>query len=69
MDNKYLEAFEELDKAVMEEVQIRLKTPEDVSQQANEIDNSLHHKEMPRLTLWAYIWENFKKEFKIIFRF
>ena len=48
---------------------IEIKTPEEVSQQANEIDNGLHYKELPRLMLWAYIWENFKKEFKIIFRF
>ena len=47
---------------------IKIKTPEEVSQQANEIDNGLHHKELPRLMLWAYIWENFKKEFKIIFK-
>ena len=47
---------------------IKIKTPEEVSQQANEVDNGLHHKELPRLMLWAYIWENFKKEFKIIFK-
>lgn len=48
---------------------IEIKTPEEMCARANEIDNGLHHKEMPRLTFWAYIWENFKKEFKIIFRF
>lgn len=69
MDKKLLETFEELDKAVMEEAKLRLKTPGETCTRANEIDNGLHHKEQPRLTIWAYIWENFKKEFKIIFRF
>lgn len=48
---------------------IEIKTPEETCARANNIDHGLRHKEQPRLTLWAYIWENFKKEFKIIFRF
>ena len=48
---------------------IRLRTPEETCARANNIDHGLRHKEQPRLTLWAYIWENFKKEFKIVFRF
>lgn len=48
---------------------IKIKTPEEVSARVNEIDNGFHNKEQPRLTIWAYIWENFKKEFKIVFKF
>lgn len=48
---------------------IHIWTREQMCEKANEINHNLKHKELPRLTFWAYIWENFKKEFKIIFRF
>ena len=48
---------------------INIKTPQEMADKANKIDHKLKHKELPRLTFWAYIWENFKKEFKIIFKF
>lgn len=47
---------------------IDIKTPQEMANKANKINHNLSHKEMPRITIWAYIWENFRKEFKIIFR-
>ena len=38
-------------------------------EKANSVDYGLHHKEKPRISFWCYVWENFKKEFKVILRF
>ena len=53
----------------MKETKSRLKSTNEICEEANKINHELHHKGQPRLTIWAYIWDNFKKEFKIIFRF
>jgi hypothetical protein len=42
----------------------RLTTQKELCEKANQIDYGLRHKER-HVTVWAYIWENFKKEFKI----
>ena len=43
---------------------MKLTTPQELCDKANKIDYGLRHKEK-RVTVWAYVWENFKKEFKI----
>ena len=68
MNKKQLEAFVELDKTILQEVEIELKTQKEMSDEANKVNHNLRHKELPRLTFWAYIWENFKKEFRIILK-
>ena len=69
MEKEIFETFEELDNTILENVKLHITTQEEVCKKANKINNGLSHKEQPRLTFFAYVWENFKKEFKLIFRF
>ena len=50
-------------------MKINLTTQQEICDKANKVNYGLKHKEKPRLTFFAYVWENFKKEFKLIFRF
>ncbi len=45
-------------------MKIKLTTQEELCDKANEVDYGLRHKEK-RLSCWFYLWENFKREFKI----
>ena len=46
---------------------IKLKTPQEMADNANNIDYGLHNDEH-RISLWAYIVHKLRKEFKLTFK-
>ena len=47
---------------------IKLKTPQEMADNVNNIDYGLHNDEH-RISLWAYIVHRIRKEFKVTFKF
>lgn len=47
---------------------IKLKTSQEMADNANKIDYGLHNDEH-RISLWVYILDKIRKEFKLTFKF